>query len=91
MLRTEAVRLAALCVCLSVFAAAGYAQTATTSTSTPQPADDRSIRPFTVTVSQAALDELRRRTSATRWPDKETVADQSQGAPLAKMQALVRY
>jgi len=37
------------------------------------------------------LVDLRRRIAATRWPDKETVDDQSQGAPLAKLQALVRY
>ena len=44
-------------------------------------AEDRSIRPFTVQVPQAALDDLRRRIAATRWPDKETVPDQSQGVP----------
>ena len=49
------------------------------------------IRPFEVDVPQADLDELRRRIRATRWPEKETVADQSQGVQLATMQALVRY
>jgi pimeloyl-ACP methyl ester carboxylesterase len=49
------------------------------------------IRPFKVQVPQDALDDLRRRIAATRWPDKETVADQSQGAQLAKLQELVRY
>lgn len=53
--------------------------------------DDRSIRPFKVQMSQAALDDLRRRINATRWPDKETVADRSQGTQLAKLQELVRY
>src|ERR1700751_5334412 len=52
---------------------------------------DASIRPFTVQVPQAALDDLRRRINATRWPDKETVADPSQGVQLARLQALVRY
>jgi pimeloyl-ACP methyl ester carboxylesterase len=42
-------------------------------------AEERAIRPFTVKVPQSALDELRRRIVATRWPEKETVADQSQG------------
>ena len=42
-------------------------------------------------IPQAALDDLRRRTAATRWPDKETVSDQSQGSQLAKLQELVRY
>jgi pimeloyl-ACP methyl ester carboxylesterase len=49
------------------------------------------IRPFQVNVPDEDLDDLRRRLAATRWPDKETVADQSQGAQLAKMQELVRY
>ena len=56
-----------------------------------QAGDDSSIRPFTVRVAQADVDDLRRRLTATRWPDKETVADQSQGAQLAKLQELVRY
>ena len=42
-------------------------------------------------MPQADLADLRRRLKATRWPDKETVADQSQGAQLAKLQELVRY
>ncbi len=49
------------------------------------------IRPFHVNVSDEALTDLRRRILATRWPDKETVADQSQGAQLARLQELVRY
>ncbi|GAB3958554.1 epoxide hydrolase family protein [Micromonospora vulcania] len=49
------------------------------------------IRPFTVEIPQAELDDLRTRVAATRWPDKETVADQSQGVPLATIQALARY
>ncbi len=49
------------------------------------------IRPFRINVPQSALDDLRRRIAATRWPDKETVTDQSQGAQLAKIQELVRY
>ena len=49
------------------------------------------IRPFRVHVPEEQLVDLRRRIAATRWPDKETVDDQSQGAQLAKLQALVRY
>ena len=49
------------------------------------------IRPFRVNVSQQALDELRRRVNATQWPERETVADSSQGLPLATMQKLARY
>jgi pimeloyl-ACP methyl ester carboxylesterase len=54
-------------------------------------ADDDTIRPFNVNVPDEDLADLRRRIAATRWPDKETVADQSQGAQLAKLQELVRY
>jgi pimeloyl-ACP methyl ester carboxylesterase len=53
--------------------------------------NDTAIRPFRVKVSQADIADLRRRLAATRWPDKETVADESQGAQLAKLQELVRY
>jgi pimeloyl-ACP methyl ester carboxylesterase len=49
------------------------------------------IRPFRVEIPEAALVDLRRRVNATRWPDKETVNDQSQGVQLAKLQALVSY
>jgi pimeloyl-ACP methyl ester carboxylesterase len=52
---------------------------------------DTAIRPFVVNVPDADVDELRRRLTATRWPDMETVADQSQGVQLEKLQALVRY
>jgi pimeloyl-ACP methyl ester carboxylesterase len=49
------------------------------------------IRPFHVDVPDEALDDLRRRIEATRWPERETVADDSQGVPLATMQKLARY
>ena len=52
---------------------------------------DPTIRPFHVDIPQEDLDELRRRILATRWPDKETVADRSQGVQLANLQELVRY
>ena len=86
--RQLASSVAVLFVGLSVFASANYAQT---SAPTRPAAEDRSIRPFTVQVPQAALDDLRRRINTTRWPDKETVADRSQGTQLAKLQELVRY
>jgi pimeloyl-ACP methyl ester carboxylesterase len=54
-------------------------------------ADTTAIRPFQVHVSDEALADLRRRIAATRWPDRETVGDRSQGAQLAKLQELVRY
>jgi pimeloyl-ACP methyl ester carboxylesterase len=49
------------------------------------------IRPFTVEVPQAELEDLRRRIAATRWPERETVDDQSQGVQLATIQELARY
>jgi len=57
----------------------------------PLSADATSVRPFTYEAPQAELDDLRRRVKATRWPEKETVADFSQGVPLATMQQLARY
>jgi pimeloyl-ACP methyl ester carboxylesterase len=54
-------------------------------------AEADAIRPFRINIPEAALIDLRQRIAATRWPDKETVADQSQGAQLAKLQELVRY
>jgi pimeloyl-ACP methyl ester carboxylesterase len=55
------------------------------------PAVDEAIRPFHIDFRQEEIDDLRRRVSATRWPDRETVADDSQGMPLATMQDLARY
>src|SRR5881275_2548238 len=49
------------------------------------------IRPFTVEVPEEDLVDLRRRIASTRWPERETVADQSQGVQLATMQELIRY
>jgi len=54
-------------------------------------ATDDTIRPFRAEIPEEAIADLRRRIAATRWPDKETVADQSQGAQLDKLQALVHY
>src|SRR2546423_10349120 len=53
--------------------------------------EDRSIRPFHFTASEEALSDLRRRIAATRWPEKETVSDASQGVQLATMQKLAQY
>jgi pimeloyl-ACP methyl ester carboxylesterase len=52
---------------------------------------DESIRPFNIQIPNADLKNLRNRILATRWPDKETVADQSQGAKLSQLKALVTY
>jgi pimeloyl-ACP methyl ester carboxylesterase len=52
---------------------------------------DDTIRPFTVGFPEADLTDLRRRISATRWPERETVTDDSQGVPLALIQDLARH
>ena len=49
------------------------------------------IRPFTLAIPQARLDDLAARIDLTRWPERETVPDWSQGTPLAELQALVVY
>lgn len=56
-----------------------------------QSTDSNAIRPFRVNVPQDALDDLRRRITATRWSDRETVSDRSQGVPLKNFQEIVRY
>ena len=54
-------------------------------------AQSTAICPFRFEAPQAALDDLRRRIVATNWPEREPVADQSQGVPLATMQKLADY
>ena len=54
-------------------------------------AEGEVIRPFRVNIPDEQLVDLRRRIAATRWPDRETVNDRSQGIQLAKLQELVRY
>ena len=54
--------------------------------------DFRTMRPFRINaVPEAELTELPRRIKATKWPERETVADASQGAQLATIQALAKY
>jgi len=62
-----------------------------TQRSTEQSTDNTAIRPFHVNVPETELTELRRRINATKWPDRETVTDATQGVQLATMQALARY
>ena len=54
-------------------------------------ATSEEILPFRINVPEEDLIDLRRRLAAARWPEKETVADESQGVPLAVMQELVRH
>jgi pimeloyl-ACP methyl ester carboxylesterase len=79
LLSTAAVGIAAV-ISTSVFPLRGAAA-----------AGESTIRPFHIAVPEEELLELRRRVLATRWPDRETVSDQSQGIPLAKLQSLVNY
>jgi pimeloyl-ACP methyl ester carboxylesterase len=53
--------------------------------------DETAVRPFRENFPEAELAELRRRIKSTKWPEKETVADASQGVQLATIQALARY
>jgi hypothetical protein len=49
------------------------------------------LRPFNMAIPDQALEDLRRRIAATNWPERETVADESQGVPLAMIQKLARH
>jgi pimeloyl-ACP methyl ester carboxylesterase len=71
--------IATLALCVSALASASPA------------ADPQAIQPFHVNVADKDLTDLRNRIAATRWPDKETVSDRSQGAQLAQLQELVSY
>ena len=53
--------------------------------------DKTAIRPFKVNFSDAELADMRRRINATKWPERETVADATQGVQLATTQKLARY
>jgi epoxide hydrolase-like protein len=101
-----AVLITACVVCLGSLNSLGNAQTKTsqaqpkgnamTKTATAPPssgktADENAIRPFQVRIPEEALVDLRSRIAATRWPEKEPVADPSQGVQLATMQKLAHY
>jgi pimeloyl-ACP methyl ester carboxylesterase len=58
---------------------------------TERSAGDTTIRPFTIDIPEADLEDLRARLAGARFPEKETVADRSQGVDLATIQALARY
>src|ERR1700686_2722860 len=66
-------------------------QTGATQRRSEQADDKNAIRPFHVNVPETELTELRRRINATKWPERETVTDASQGVQLATTQALARY
>ena len=83
MARTAVASLALAAATVSVVAAD---RSGTVATQAPN-----EIRPFRVDIPETELADLRRRIATTRWPDKETVGDRSQGAPLVKLQELARY
>jgi hypothetical protein len=64
-----------------------------TRTITTEPGNEQAteIRSFRIDVPEAELVDLRKRVNATRWPDRETVPDQTQGVQLATVQALAKY
>jgi pimeloyl-ACP methyl ester carboxylesterase len=68
-----------------------YARASTTPEVAATVEQDSAIRPFKVNIPEEAVADLRKRVLATRWPDRETVGDQSQGVQLAKLQDLVAY
>jgi pimeloyl-ACP methyl ester carboxylesterase len=65
--------------------------TAMNAVAQPKGSDATAVRPFHVNVPEAELTEMRKRIKATRWPERETVKDQSQGPQLATLQKLARY
>src|SRR5438094_2010518 len=62
-----------------------------TQTQTQTVAAETAVRPFRVDIPEEQLVELRRRINATKWPERETVTDQSQGVQLETIQGLARY
>jgi len=76
---------------VSAITTQGSNATNATGASAAPPSNDLDIRPFRVNVPEAELTELRRRVSATRWPERELVADISQGVQLATIQKLAHY
>jgi pimeloyl-ACP methyl ester carboxylesterase len=66
-------------------------QTAFAERASEQKADENAICPFQADIPEGELTELRRRINATKWPERETVADATQGVQLATMEALARY
>jgi len=96
MLRLNAAFAAVAGLLLTCAGAVAQAQNAPAGTAMPAKAvapgaADSAIRPFHFTASDEALTDLRRRIAATRWPEKETVNDDTQGVQLATMQKLAQY
>jgi pimeloyl-ACP methyl ester carboxylesterase len=82
---------AALAVGAVQLGIAGFSEAQSAAGPTTAAVESDLILPFHIDMTDAALDDLRRRIAATRWPDKETVPDHSQGVQLATVQALARH
>ncbi len=78
---------------VALVAAVSMAVTSTQAADAPAAAvrSDSSIRPYQIHIPQSQIDDLRKRIAQTRWPDKETVRDESQGIQLAEVKDLVAY
>ena len=84
-------RILAIIIVASAFVMRGIIATAQAEPSDKSSIDE-SIRPFQkIHVSQAELDDLRGRVLATKWPDPETVKDETQGVQLSTMQKLAKH
>ena len=91
--RRRFVSVAAAAVAAGSLSQLAFAETNQSITEAPRPSggDKTAIRPLRVHVPEAQLIDLRRRIKATRWPDRETVTDDSQGVPLAMIQEVARH
>ena len=93
--RREFLRAAAASSAVAILSAESAPETARASTDKVAelmlPPATNAVTPFKVSVPQSAIDDLKRRLASTRWPERETVGDWSQGVPLQKAQALVAY
>ncbi len=91
--RRRFVSVAAASVAAGSLSPLAFAETNQAITEAAQPAggDKTAIRPLRVHAPESQLIDLRKRIKATRWPDRETVADDSQGVPLAMIQELARH
>jgi pimeloyl-ACP methyl ester carboxylesterase len=83
-------RVLAIIIVASTFLMHGMISSAQTGPA-GQPTTDASIRPFQIHIPEAQLTDLRQRILATKWPERETVKDESQGVQLATMQTLAHY
>ena len=77
--------------CTAFAAALFLVLTILTASGRSQSTDKTEIRPYKVSISKAEVADLRRRIAATRWPDKETVVDRSQGARSEDLKGLLQY